>query len=140
MYDHGDGLQQDYAKALEWFRRAATQGDADAQVNLGVMYAKGDGVPQNYASAVKWFRKAAVQGDPDAQFYLGVLYQRGDGVPRDSVEAYAWLSIAAAQGNARAAALRDQIAARFTPPDLSRAQALSKRYGSEYAPPAPQPP
>lgn len=39
--------------------RAAEQGDADAQYNLGVMYEFGDGVPQSYKQAVKWYTQAA---------------------------------------------------------------------------------
>ena len=33
----------------------AEQGDARAQVVLGVMYDKGEGVPQDYIQAHKWF-------------------------------------------------------------------------------------
>ena len=35
---------QDYAEAVRWFRKAAEQGDADAQFNLGRMYYEGQGV------------------------------------------------------------------------------------------------
>ena len=38
MYEEGRGVEQDYATAVEWFRKAADQGDANAQYNLGVMY------------------------------------------------------------------------------------------------------
>ena len=69
---------------------AAEQGDAKAQVDLGVMYANGDGVPENDAEAVKWFRKAADQGDAKAQFDLGVMYANGDGVPENDAEAVKW--------------------------------------------------
>jgi TPR repeat protein len=36
MCDEGQGVPQDYAVAVSWYRKAAEQGDADAQVNLGV--------------------------------------------------------------------------------------------------------
>jgi hypothetical protein len=64
MYDHGDGVQQDYAKALEWFRRAAEQGDRDAQFYLGTLYERGDGVRQDYARAWAWLK--AAQGNAGA--------------------------------------------------------------------------
>ena len=67
----------------KWYRKAADQGDAAAQSNLGVMYANGQGVPQDYAEAVQWYRKAADQGDADAQNNLGVMYDKGQGVPQD---------------------------------------------------------
>ncbi len=43
MYDHGQGVPQNYTEALKWYRLSAEQGDADAQNNLGVMYADGKG-------------------------------------------------------------------------------------------------
>ncbi len=45
---------------------AAEQGDAQAQLNLGVCYWNGNGVAKDYAEAVKWFRKAAEQGINEA--------------------------------------------------------------------------
>jgi TPR repeat protein len=46
-------------------RLLAEQGDADAQVNLGVSYAKGEGVPQDDAEVARWYRRAAEQGGED---------------------------------------------------------------------------
>jgi TPR repeat protein len=57
----GHGVTQDYTEALKWFRKAADQGEAKAQANLGKMYAMGHGVLQDYAPALAWFRKAADQ-------------------------------------------------------------------------------
>ena len=59
MYSQGQGVQQDYAEAVKWYRRAVEQGYADAQGNLGTMYFNGRGVQQDYAEAVKWTRRAA---------------------------------------------------------------------------------
>ena len=42
---------KDYAEANKWFRKAAEQGLADAQYNLGSAYCRGHGVKQDYASA-----------------------------------------------------------------------------------------
>jgi hypothetical protein len=63
MYERGQGVNQDYAKAVKWYRKAAEQGSASSQSNLGSMYFNGQGVTQNYVKAVKWWRKAAEQGD-----------------------------------------------------------------------------
>ena len=65
MYFKGQGVPQDYAAAVSWYRKAAEQGNASAQYNLGVMYDNGQGVPQDYAAAVSWYRKAADQGDAE---------------------------------------------------------------------------
>jgi TPR repeat protein len=58
MYVRGAGVTQDYAQAVIWFRKAAEQGDAVAQNNLGVMYANAKGVRRDSAQAVNWLRKA----------------------------------------------------------------------------------
>ncbi|WP_304666925.1 tetratricopeptide repeat protein, partial [Neisseria bergeri] len=68
----GQGVRQDYAQAVQWYRKAAEQGYAGAQVNLGLMYEQGQGVRQDYAQAVQWYRKAAEQGYAGAQVNLGL--------------------------------------------------------------------
>jgi TPR repeat protein len=55
-----------YAEAAKWYRRAAEQGDAEGQRNLGVMYGNGKGVPQDYIEAYKWSNLAAAQGNTGA--------------------------------------------------------------------------
>ena len=64
-------------------RKAAEQGDADAQFNLGAMYANGAGAELDIVEAVNWYRKAAEQGNSAAQFNLGVSYRDGLGVQRE---------------------------------------------------------
>jgi len=98
MYDNGEGVPQDYAEALKWFRLAAERGNVTAQYNVGVMYDNGRGVPEDDAEAVKWYRLAAEQGYAKAQGRLGSMYKQGQGVPEDYVEAYAWYNLGAAQG------------------------------------------
>ena len=79
---------RDYAfderKAVSWFLKAAEQGDAEAQRNLGNCYYSGTGVSQNYEEAVKWYRKAAEQGDAEARVILGVRYELGEGVRQNA--------------------------------------------------------
>ncbi|MEW6313466.1 MAG: tetratricopeptide repeat protein [Pseudomonadota bacterium] len=94
--------KKDYASALKWYRKAAEQGHAGAQSNLGIMYAHGQGVPQDHAEAVKWYREAAAHGEANAQFRLGVMYDDGHGVPQDYVEAVKWYRKAAKQEHAGA--------------------------------------
>ena len=98
-------LNGDYITAANWYRKAAEQGLADAQFNLGFMYYKGKGVPQNFAEAAKWYRKAAEQGYADAQVSLGLMYHDGEGVPQNFAEAAKWYRKAAEQGYADAQVL-----------------------------------
>ena len=96
-------MYQDYTKAVEWFRKAAEQGDADAQCNLGICYYKGEGVPSNYDKAAEWWRKSAEQEYAKAQYYLGYCYYYGIGdVPKDLIKAVEWFRKAAEQGNKNA--------------------------------------
>jgi len=44
---------------VAWYRKAADQGYAVAQFNLGRMYGSGQGVPQDYVEAHKWFNLGA---------------------------------------------------------------------------------
>jgi hypothetical protein len=100
MYEHGQGVPQNYAEALKWFRKAAEQGYAMGQNNLAHMYHVGLGVPQNYAEALKWFRKAAEQGEASAQNGLGYMYEHGQGVPQNYAEALKWFRKAVERGYA----------------------------------------
>ncbi len=51
----------DYTEAVKWYRKAAEQSDAIAQLFLGRMYVAGQGVPQDYVLAHKWLNLAAAQ-------------------------------------------------------------------------------
>ena len=63
LYDNGLGVAQDYAKAREWYEKAADKDDAYAMRNLGLLYANGQGVAQDYAKAREWYEKAADKGE-----------------------------------------------------------------------------
>ena len=91
--------QGNHAKAFEWATKAAGQGLAQAQTNLGVMYEFGDGVHQDYHKAVEWYTKAADQGYAVAQFNLGLMYDKGLGVHQDYHKAVEWYTKAAHQGD-----------------------------------------
>ncbi len=52
---------------MKWYRLAADQGLALAQVSLGAMYADGEGVAENAVQAYKWWNIAAAQGDATAK-------------------------------------------------------------------------
>ena len=68
-YDIGIGVAQDYQEAVQWYRLAADQGNAYAQVKLdhySVLYENGMGVVQNDQRAYIGYSVAAAQGDSDA--------------------------------------------------------------------------
>ena len=121
-------VPKDAAQAVAWYRKAAAQGDADAQYNLGVSYANGEGVPKNAAQAVTWCQKAAAQGQANAQFNLGEMYARGEGVAQDNVLAYAWLNLAAVSGNDQSVKRRDSYESKLSSVEKNKAQRLSSAW------------
>jgi hypothetical protein len=66
MYAIGDGVTENDAEAVKWYRLAADQGRSDGQYILGVMYANGEGVPESKVDAYFWFNLAAAQGNTTA--------------------------------------------------------------------------
>lgn len=109
LYERGQGVTADPAKASHWYELSANQGNRKAMHNLAVFYAS----KKDMANAARWFAKAASLGLSDSQFNLAVLYERGDGVPQSLVEAFKWYSIAAAAGDveskARVTVLQTQL-------------------------------
>jgi hypothetical protein len=112
-YEIGDGVKQDYARAVYWYRKAANGPDVSTFMSL-----KGEG---------KHF----------AQYRLGDAYEKGHGVPRDYARAYAWFSIAAAAskpGELQAGVLKhcDDVAAKMTWLELATAHLLASEGGPTY--------
>ena len=83
-------------------RKAADQGDADAQCCLGHIYYLGEDAALDLTEAAGWYRKAADQGNADAQSSLAHMYCEGKGVALDLAEAAEWYRKAADQGDERA--------------------------------------
>jgi hypothetical protein len=109
LYQSGFGVAQDYAKAREWFEKAAEEGNATAMINLGLLYENGHGVAQDYATAREWYEKAAAKDDAGAMFNLGLLYAKGRGVPQDYATAREWYEKAADKSETRATAALENL-------------------------------
>ena len=80
----------------------AAQGDAEAQLRLGLLYAEGDGVIKNDKEAAKWFALAAKQGLAEAQYHYGLVLLKGHGVVQDYRAAFSWIEKPAQRGHAKA--------------------------------------
>ena len=72
----GQGVEQDFAEAVKWFRKSATQGDAGAQLFLGLFYEEGIGVAQDYVLAHMWLSLAWAQGEERAKVFLDRLVKQ----------------------------------------------------------------
>lgn len=107
--ENGQGVPKGDVQAVTWYRKAADEGNADAQYRLGEMYENGQGsLVKDDAQAVSWFWKAADQGQANAEYWLGVMYENGrGGLTKDHAQAVSWFTKAAEQGFAQA---RDALA------------------------------
>lgn len=100
-----------YLQPFGKLRKAAEQGDAQAQYDLAYLYYKSgidpevEGVGRSDRQAARWYRAAAMQGHPRAQYNMAVLHLQGHGVERDAITAYAWLMLASDNGHEESSAL-----------------------------------
>ncbi|HOO65253.1 MAG TPA: SEL1-like repeat protein, partial [Synergistaceae bacterium] len=101
FYYGRNGKKKDYPQAAQWYRKAAEQGHAGAQTDLGYMYEKGYGVPKNLKTAAEWYARGARSGSPVGQCNLGYMYEKGRGVAQNHETAAYWYRQAAEQGNLR---------------------------------------
>jgi Sel1 repeat len=69
LYDEGHGVAQDYAKAREWYEKAADKGDTTAMKNLGWLYANAQGVARDYAKTREWWER---RGEIGSRYCGGV--------------------------------------------------------------------
>ena len=73
-------MPQSHSEAFKWYRKAADQGFAKAQGNLGLMYEYGLGVPKSDIDAAKWYKKAAAQGLAETQSHRDAFAAKQRGV------------------------------------------------------------
>ena len=85
----GEGVPRSDEEASKWFRRAAQQGLAEAQFNLGKI------------------------------FYTASLRHLAMGIGEDRMEAYMWFHLAAAQGHLRAEAFEETLNLQLTDAELN---------------------
>jgi TPR repeat protein len=99
----------DYATARQELTPLAEQGDADAQLHLGLLYRDGYGVMPNLREAEKWLQRAAEQENLNARITLGQMYADQAGLMQNDVKALLWFNFAVAQGSRAAASMREDL-------------------------------
>jgi hypothetical protein len=120
--DQRSAAQRPRPMSLADLRKFASQGDADAQWQMGVRFHNGEGVPHDDAQAIQWFRRAAEQGHVTAQATLGAYYWAGRGVPQDLSQAYFWSALALAQGDENSKSRLEGLASQMTRTQVSAAR------------------
>lgn len=123
MHDLGIGAPKNYTESGKWYAKAAAQGIAEAQFQLGVRYYEhAKQSKENYVTAFSWFYKAALQGMAEAQYNVALMYQLGRGVATNRVEAYKWYIIGAAQGYTKALSARENLASDLARKDIAEGE------------------
>lgn len=99
-YDQGLGIEQDTAKAIEWFTKAAQQGSPRAIHELAVHTLDGTGLKEDAPKAIQLYRQAATLGFPASLDSLGMFTFTGAcGVPQDELEGIRLFQLAAEKGD-----------------------------------------
>ena len=75
-YDKGIGVKASPERAFFWYRKAAQQGDLEAQHQTASFYLAGKGVEKDEEKGLFWYKKAAAKGYVAAQHNLGAYYDR----------------------------------------------------------------
>lgn len=87
----------DYTLAFSLWSTLATQGNAEAQVFVGLAYDNGWGTPRSPQLARVWYQKAAANNNSSGQFLLGLHFIQG--ATEDRAKGLMWLQRAASNGD-----------------------------------------
>jgi len=101
-YQDGEGVEQDYEKAYQYYKEAADLGNGDGYAGLAWLYGEGKGVEQDYAKNIELDKKGIALGSARAMNDIGILYYNGYGVAQDYGKAMEWYKKAADLGDTRA--------------------------------------
>lgn len=95
FYD-GRGVEINYSKAAEWFKKSADQGYPGGQASLGFLYLNGlGGLEKDPKLGFEWIQKSVEQEDARGWFTLGQYYRLAE---RNSTEAFQHWTKAAEMG------------------------------------------
>lgn len=97
-YFNGDGVAQDYKKALQYLNEAAECNYSKTFFLKGLIYEHGLGVKRNIVKAARLYKIASELGDGQASFKLGLLLFSGSGVPKNKQKALELIKTAAGYG------------------------------------------
>lgn len=117
-YLQGDGIEPDGARAEEWLRKAADQGQEDAIALLQIPQEEGMTGTITPENLLEWCA-AAEDGDPEAQYQAALYFQQQGGPgARQDVERY--LGMAADQGHPMACTTLGEELLRKNPQEAVR--------------------
>ena len=90
LYRDGKEVEMDYAKSVDWYRKALSLGSYEAADGLGTMYENGWGVTSKPHTAYLLYLVAAANGVERAQKNIIRCYEKGIGIEKNLAEAKKW--------------------------------------------------
>lgn len=101
IFEKGEKHYQknEYFNAVNYFKKAAEQGNIDAKIRLADCYYYGKGVLLDHNEAFRRYKEAAEFGNREAQNKLAMCYDDGLGCPKDHKMAFEWYRRAAENGH-----------------------------------------
>ncbi|WEK43080.1 MAG: SPOR domain-containing protein [Candidatus Sphingomonas colombiensis] len=122
-YKLGRGVSVDQTQAIDWFRKAALQGHAQAQDNYALsLFQEG-----RKADALPWLEKSVARDEKRTELVLGTMLFNGDAVTKDWARAFALVSRSSQQGLAQASQTLAQMDQYVTPEQRQQGLAMAKR-------------
>jgi TPR repeat protein len=112
------------SRDLDFLRRAADNGNAEAMYLLAICYAEGKKVERDFTTAAKWFHEASKKGHAGATTSLGFLYSRGKGVRLDQKLAFKLMHDGQNRGDPHAQALITKLRQQMSPQMLKDAERM----------------
>lgn len=88
LYERGQGVQQDFQKAKEWYEKAVMKGSVVAKRLLGNLYLMGNGVEKDYQKAYELFNEAFDNGDNESRALIAKMYYYGYYVEKSPSKAF----------------------------------------------------
>jgi hypothetical protein len=135
----GDALGSQFraTEALEWYRRAAAQGNVEAKYRVGGMLLFGAfgnpsnlGVQPNRTEGLRWTFMAATNLHANACLNMAKAFRQGLGTSTNLVAAYAWLNVASETvgGSIVARVEMNELALKMDTLSLQQAQNLAAQF------------
>lgn len=104
MYYDGNGVQQDIAKAMEYYTIASNAGHVEAKYSMGYVYLYGENGEKDYSKAFECLEYAAQRDHAKANRILGFAYFWGNGVDTNYDKSFRYMLRGAELGDADAQA------------------------------------
>jgi len=90
-YENGDGVEQNYGVARNWYIKSAEQNYIPAQQTLGFNCIKGIGQPVDFVKGISWYELAAENGSEKSMRFLINVYSKGaKGFPANNDKVKYW--------------------------------------------------